>query len=294
MSTESKWEIEYGDYPIAGRIEGDGFTVSIMYDDCPSSPREMGDCHVGHMLCAYPGYTLGDEQAPQPFDTSIECPVCEGSGYDDQWYVHVADEGEIAPATLNWFDTEEEADEYAATVTLGEGQSIVVSDTCLACEGEGSFAIGIYDFLKKTRGATVVLPLFVYEHSGITMSCGSNMGSTESRGRYPFDSAGWDTSMVGFIFDTPETRKTTGCEGEHIEAALRAEVDEYDSYLRGDVYGVVVDIPGIDNHMLNCWGFIGEKWAEEQAREMADEAEQIVAKERAERAEMAARDIATV
>jgi hypothetical protein len=42
--------------------------------------------------------------------------------------------------------------------------------------------------------------------------------------------------MVGFVFDTKETRAETGAPLDSIEKQLRGEVDEYDSYLRGEVY----------------------------------------------------------
>ena len=55
---------------------------------------------------------------------------------------------------------------------------------------------------------------------------------------HPFDTDRWDTSFVGFIYDTPEGVKQ--CLGdnatdEEIEAALRSEVAVYASYLEGDV-----------------------------------------------------------
>lgn len=44
----------------------------------------------------------------------------------------------------------------------------------------------------------------------------------------------------------------------------------------------------------SCGGFIGSEYAEETAKEYADYAQEAVAKERAERAEWAARDVVTV
>lgn len=76
-------------------------------------------------------------------------------------------------------------------------------------------------WLKVYEGATVVLPLTVYEHGGITMHIGDNRG--------------WDSSFVGFIFDTNETRKNTGVAPGSVEQFLRGEVREYASYLEGDV-----------------------------------------------------------
>jgi len=96
----------------------------------------------------------------------------------------------------------------------------------------------------------VALPLFLLDHSGITMSTG----------RFACDSAGWDTSAVGYIFLSLEkARKELGSDvtRERIEEILRAEVTEYDDYLTGNVYGFqAIDKDG--DEVGSCWGFIGE------------------------------------
>lgn len=76
-------------------------------------------------------------------------------------------------------------------------------------------------------GATVVLPVAMIDHSGL--SCWVGSGPSES------DPGGWDSGQVGWIFDTPATRKESGVEPEHVEEALRVEVKCYDAYLQGSV-----------------------------------------------------------
>jgi hypothetical protein len=83
-------------------------------------------------------------------------------------------------------------------------------------------------WLRIFHGATVVLPLSLYDHSGISMYVGG--------GAHAFDPQGWDSGLVGLIFDTPETREKTGVPLDRIEQALRDEVETYDSYLRGEIY----------------------------------------------------------
>ena len=82
-------------------------------------------------------------------------------------------------------------------------------------------------WLRVFHGATVVLPLYLLDHSGISMSAGSPSAS---------DPGGWDTSMVGLIFDTPDKREEFGTALENIEAALHGEVEAYSAYLEGMVY----------------------------------------------------------
>ncbi len=98
------------------------------------------------------------------------------------------------------------------------------------------------------------LPLYLYDHSGITMSTS------------PF-SCPWDSGQVGIIYATHEDiRKEFGPKGralKHISSKARAsayklmdqEVEEYDAFLRGDVYGyVILDKKG--ETVDSCWGFI--------------------------------------
>lgn len=75
------------------------------------------------------------------------------------------------------------------------------------------------------------LPLYLYDHSGITMST------------TPF-SCPWDSGQVGFIY---VSRKRAAEEwGEdyidvRVLAGLVAEVEVYDQYLTGDVYGYEIE-----------------------------------------------------
>lgn len=113
--------------------------------------------------------------------------------------------------------------------------------------------------LKEEFGATVVLPLWLLDHSGLSMRTG------------PFheDAQQWDSGVVGFIFDTAKTREATGVEEANVEEALRGEVAEYSLFLEGDVYGYVVSDPDGDE-VESCWGFLGSRYVEEAAREAAE------------------------
>jgi len=74
----------------------------------------------------------------------------------------------------------------------------------------------------------VVLPLYLYDHSGITMSTSAY-------------SCPWDSGQVGWIYCTRKQVEEE-CNGD-LELAkknLEYEVLEYDQYLRGDVYTVTV------------------------------------------------------
>lgn len=115
-------------------------------------------------------------------------------------------------------------------------------------------------YLTLVRGATVVIPVGLLDHSGLHVWAGG--------GAHWSDSAGWDSGTVGVIFDTPESRKETGAPLDTIERQLRAEVEEYDQFIRGEVYGYVVAEGTSEEE--SCWGFIGLEYAKEAANEAAD------------------------
>jgi hypothetical protein len=85
----------------------------------------------------------------------------------------------------------------------------------------------------------ILLPLFLYDHSGITMNTSGF-------------SCPWDSGQVGWIYVTRErvrnaygvARISQQLEGV-VQDRLRAEVAVYNDYLTGDVYGF--DIPAIDS-----------------------------------------------
>ena len=110
----------------------------------------------------------------------------------------------------------------------------------------------------KKEGA-VVLPLYLYDHSGITIRTS------------PF-SCPWDSGQVGFIYAEKEDirknwmrKSVTKKLCQQAIDLLVAEVSEYDSYLTGEVYGYVIEAPDKE-HLDSCWGFIGDiKYCREEA-----------------------------
>jgi len=98
-------------------------------------------------------------------------------------------------------------------------------------------------------GQVIMLPLYLYDHSGITMKCS------------PF-SCKWDSGKVGFIFVSKakarelfDWPRLTQQRVTRIQTILEGEVEVYDQYLRGDVWGfeVIED----DEVKDSCWGFFG-------------------------------------
>lgn len=166
----------------------------------------------------------------------------------------------------------------------GEGPMV----QCSVCNGNGT--INPIGYFKKEKGARVVLPLIVYEHSGITMRVG-HVGDIMG------DSAGWDTSFVGFIYDTPKAVKE--CIGDdvtddEIKAALESEVEVYASYLEGDVTYYLVEDEETGFYDV-CGGFVGDsKQCEDQCFAALETAIEKRLAEEAERLYWLSRDVQTV
>jgi hypothetical protein len=111
----------------------------------------------------------------------------------------------------------------------------------------------------QREGAVVMLPLYLYDHSGITIAT------------TPF-SCPWDSGRVGFIYATAQdiremygVKRVTQKVKDQVTEFLKSEVKDYDKYLTGDVYiaELVVDDDVIDN--------LGDCHTEEYALEMGYE-----------------------
>ncbi len=124
---------------------------------------------------------------------------------------------------------------------------------------------GLHDAIAADHPGAVILPLALLDHSGITMQVGS--------GAFMSDPGGWDSGSVGFIFASrEEARDAFGIAAmvsNATETALRAEVEEYDRYLRGEAYGFTVTAKG-GERVGSCWGFSDVDDALAEARATAD------------------------
>jgi hypothetical protein len=125
----------------------------------------------------------------------------------------------------------------------------------------GSWSELEQQILRDHPGA-IVLPLYLYDHSGITISTA------------PF-SCLWDSGQIGWIFCTKEKaveewgkKICTAKVRAKAEKYLEGEVKVYDQYLTGDVYGY--QIYDGDGGLDSCWGFFGEEYCKEAAEGSAD------------------------
>jgi hypothetical protein len=113
-------------------------------------------------------------------------------------------------------------------------------------------------WIEKKIKPAVILPLYLYDHSGITM----NTTGFSCR---------WDSGQVGWILVSKEkvkkeygVKKITKELIEKVTRVLEGEVNTYDQYLTGDVYGYrIFEIETCElghehkEEIDSCWGYYG-------------------------------------
>lgn len=119
------------------------------------------------------------------------------------------------------------------------------------------------DFIASLPKGTVVLPVFLLDHSGLALR-------TE-----PFNDP-WDSGQVGYIYAGPdEIRKEYGVRHitrkiiEKAKDVLKGEVSELGHWINGEVYGYVVEDEKGD-HVHSCWGYYDMDLCLQEARAAAD------------------------
>ncbi len=100
----------------------------------------------------------------------------------------------------------------------------------------------------------IALPIYLYDHSGQSISTS------------PF-SCRWDSGKVGYIYVDKKTvlkeyggKIVTQKLKERILGYIQGEVETYNQYIRGEVYGFQV-LDEDEDIIDSCYGFYGNDWA---------------------------------
>lgn len=121
------------------------------------------------------------------------------------------------------------------------------------------------EILMPNNDKVVYLPLYLYDHSGITMNTTGF-------------SCGWDSGQVGWIYATEadaietfgESLQTEVCRKQMLKV-LEQEVKSFDQYITGEFYGFSYEkickcscCGHVTNEMIDsCWGFEEIKFIED-------------------------------
>ena len=198
------------------------YALMVQPDDILISPREV-DEHFGTMVCFHPRYALGDHHNYMDKDDFLREMYLDTVGHDEAGMKRYERMVNIVSSRFRHGPKTEER-------AIDEAMQKVISEKYL------------------------MLPLYLYDHSGLAMS-------TESfSGRAPH--AEWDSGQVGWIYVSKEDAlkefdadKMTGAIRQKADALMRSEVAAYDSYLRGECYGFELYKNGELSD--SCWGFMG-------------------------------------
>jgi len=120
----------------------------------------------------------------------------------------------------------------------------------------------VIDMLEGSNNDVICLPLRLYDHSGLAMSTHNNGAAFGDP---------WDSMWIGAIFvEKAKIREEYGWKYltkkriNQILQYLEGEVETYDQYLRGDVYGITVE--GGEGGDESCWGYYGYDYAKSELK----------------------------
>ena len=112
------------------------------------------------------------------------------------------------------------------------------------------------NYLYKEEDALIAIPVFMYDHSGLWINTTGF-------------SCPWDSGQVGYIYISKEkVREDYGCKRiskklkEMIREILCSEVDLYNDYLSGNVYGFTLTDKENAEEIDSSCGFYGTDYIE--------------------------------
>ncbi len=184
---------------VAYSASNEQYRLDVMYDETARSPREWSN--LGTMVCFHGRYTLGDEHdysGPKDFLLSLllehENELLAGACPDDlsrlfyYWKNHDGANDALCLELLNMAEElthSQLGDSFPADKL---GQVIAKDDPAWLWEMvEEELSSGEFLSIVEALGKYVILPLYLYDHSGITMSTGAF-------------SCRWDSGQVGWIY----------------------------------------------------------------------------------------------
>lgn len=225
------------------------FRLTIKADNDESmNPRTEYD-NVGTMVCFHRRYNLGDKHDYSSPDDFLSSLVRNNVPEKDIVSFVKAGKGNV----FVQYDRQEK--DYSVSEQTKNGWKYSFSTDKERIADDVIDMLSFDDCLSLLEKSVVILPLYLYDHSGITMSTGS------------FNDP-WDSGQVGWIYCTKEhAEKELNTKGKGWKQAaidcLESEVQTYDYYIMGDVYGFTIEEQTDSEadeweETDSCWGFIGD------------------------------------
>lgn len=204
------------------------FRVKKAYDDGAESPREW-DGNLATMTCWHRQYTLGDKHEFETPDAFLSKLMLDTFSHD-------------ALHKLLTFGN------FSVRMTVKDGETVLTDgkhtvkyyteEQVKLGWPEEDFVeeLGVREKLELLQGRDdlLLLPIYLYDHSGLAMSM-SDFGDR------------WDSGQVGFIYTDRARYEEVMLKKEdaewkaHAKEKLQREVAVYSDYLGGSVYSVFID-----------------------------------------------------
>lgn len=261
--------------------------VSVETDDTPLNPRYDYDGHIGKMMCWHRNYTLGDYKENKFADNEDFLNDLVRENIKDTTLINYVKNKKTSNGLELRYDRHEKMWQLWGTYYLFplmssrdakfgiieeyEDITWLVDDIIEALPQEDKWK------LLEKHAQIIFMPLFLYDHSGITMNtCGY--------------SCRWDSGQVGYIYTDRKTilglknayyRNEKGqsmkiTKNNWKKAAylwMEGEVEEYDHYLTGEVYGIIEEEYDVEDDTWeetdSCWGFFSSKFGSELIEDVA-------------------------
>lgn len=189
---------EYKYYKENGKLK----RVSVKTDDTPPNPRYDYDGHIGKMMCWHRNYTLGDYKENKFADNEDFLNDLVKENIKDITLINYVKNKKTSNGLELRYDRHEKMWQLWGTYYLFPLMSIreakfgiieeyedvtwLVDDIIEALPQEDKWK------LLEKHAQIIFMPLFLYDHSGITMNtCGY--------------SCRWDSGQVGYIYTDRKT-----------------------------------------------------------------------------------------
>lgn len=204
-----------------------GYTIEIHQDTDAQNPRDDGDGYLSVMVCWHRGYELGDPKSKwdEPWSTPEE-------------FLDWAKENKVVYLPLYLYD--HSVQHLSTESFVGRAQHAEWDS------GQVGFV-----YIKPSVWFDQCSP-----EGGVSMierRTQDEMGRL-LRGKKPFKLAG-KAKLLKMLKAAFKSRRLTKAARRAMEADMIGEVQVYDDWGSGNVYGYVIKGPELDD---SCWGFIGD------------------------------------
>lgn len=252
-----------------------GCTINVYYDETPEDPRTWDN--VATFVCEHRRYNLGDEQDIEGRIDSLFNDYVPAKAIIDH-FVKTRD-AHLVPGEEN--DYCDQYYEYKETICGEEYTRHIDADTSDSDDSVASDMADKLDLCEKISlledtGEIVILPISMYEHSGISLWLGSKWGHSDAQ---------WDCSSIGFAYvekataekEMPQRKLTYEQRNDWKKwayAMMEGEMETYNKYVSGEVYGYMIeDEEGEEAsnfHLCGCWGYYDKDCLLEDAKSDID------------------------